>query len=158
MTQEAEAKNAKDRCKCGQSMNLGALRSKIRCYLEVLTRLQVSVWRKRPDLCPYMWILRHDNAHDMLRVHEFLTKKILYKMDHLSYSPDLAPCDCLLFQKLKKALKRLRFADIPDIKCNVTLLQGIPENDFQDCFQHHHLTQCIASQGEYSEGKRSRCT
>jgi len=25
------AKNAKDKCKCGQSMNLGALRSKIRC-------------------------------------------------------------------------------------------------------------------------------
>ena len=26
-----EAKNAKDRCKCGQSTNLGALRSKSRC-------------------------------------------------------------------------------------------------------------------------------
>jgi hypothetical protein len=30
MIQEAAAKNAKDRCKCGQSTNLGALRSKIR--------------------------------------------------------------------------------------------------------------------------------
>jgi len=26
------AKNAKDRCKCGQSMNHGVLRSKIRCW------------------------------------------------------------------------------------------------------------------------------
>jgi hypothetical protein len=39
----------------------------------------------------------------------------------------------------------------------VTLLQGIPENDFQDCFQqwHNHLTMCTASQGEYFEGDSS---
>jgi hypothetical protein len=30
-TQKWATKNAKDRCKCGQSTNLGALRSKIRC-------------------------------------------------------------------------------------------------------------------------------
>jgi hypothetical protein len=28
-----QAKNAKDRCKCGHSTNLGALRSKIRCEI-----------------------------------------------------------------------------------------------------------------------------
>jgi hypothetical protein len=34
-----------------------------------------------------------------------------------------------------------------------TLLLGIPKNDFQDCFWqwHHHLTKCIASQGDYFE-------
>jgi hypothetical protein len=31
VTQEVGATNAKDGCKCGQSTNLGALRSKIRC-------------------------------------------------------------------------------------------------------------------------------
>jgi hypothetical protein len=31
MTQEMGSKNEKDRCKCGQSMNLDVLRSKIRC-------------------------------------------------------------------------------------------------------------------------------
>ena len=31
MTQEVGSQKRKDRCKCGQSMNLGALRSKIRC-------------------------------------------------------------------------------------------------------------------------------
>ena len=46
------------------------------CYLEVLTRLQESVRRKRPGLWPDKWILHHDNApaHDVLRVHEFADK------------------------------------------------------------------------------------
>jgi hypothetical protein len=78
-------------------------------------------------------------------------------MDHPLYSPDLAPCDFWLFQKLKNVLKGQRFADIPDVPRNVTLLQGIPENVFQGCFLqwHHHLTKCIASQGEYFEGDSS---
>jgi hypothetical protein len=53
------------------------------------------------------------------------------------------------------------FADIPDIQRNVTLLRGIPENNFQDSFRqwHHRLTKCIASQGDHFEGDSSRyCT
>jgi histone-lysine N-methyltransferase SETMAR len=79
-------------------------------------------------------------------------------MDHPPYSPNLTPYDFWPFQKLKNALTGQRFADIPDIQCNVTmLLRGIPENNFQDCFQqwHHHLTKCIASQGEYFESNSS---
>jgi hypothetical protein len=65
-----------------QSTNHGALKSKIRWYLEVLTRLRESVWRKRPELWPDKWILHHDNApaHDALRVREFLAKKSVVKM------------------------------------------------------------------------------
>jgi len=122
-------------------------------YLEVLTRLRESVRRKRPGLWPDKWILHHDNApaHDALRFREFLAKNSITKMDHPPYSPDLATCDFWLFQKLKNALK--------GIQRNVkTLLRGIPENDFQDCFRqwHHRLTKCIASQGEYFEGDSSR--
>ena len=79
-------------------------------------------------------------------------------MGHPLYSPDFAPCYFLLFPKLKNALKGQRFADLSDIQRNVKkLLQGIPENDFQDCFQqwHHRLTKCVASQREYFEGKSS---
>jgi len=63
------------------------------CYLEVLTRLRESVRRKRPRLWPGKWILHHDSApaHDVLRVHEFLAKNSITKMDHPPYSPDLAP-------------------------------------------------------------------
>jgi histone-lysine N-methyltransferase SETMAR len=108
------------------------------CYLEVLTRLRESVRSKRPTLWPDKWILHHNNApgHDALRVREFLAKKSITKMNHPPYLPDLAPCDFWLFPKLKKnAMKGQRFADIPDIRCNMTLLRGIPENDFQDYFR-----------------------
>jgi hypothetical protein len=52
------------------------------------------------------WILQHDNApaHDALRVREFLAKNSIRKMDHPPYSPELAPCNFWLFQKLKNAL------------------------------------------------------
>jgi hypothetical protein len=68
-------------------------------------------------------------------------------MDYPPYSTDLAPCDFWLFPKFKNFLKGQRFADIPHIRRNVTtLLQGIPENDFQDCFRqwHRRLTKYIA--------------
>jgi hypothetical protein len=107
------------------------------CYLEVLTRLRESVWRKRPELWPDKWILHHGNAsvRDALRVHEFLAKKSITKMSHPLYSP-VAPCDFWLFPNLKNALSGQRSADFPDIQCNVTtLLRVIPENDFQDCFR-----------------------
>jgi histone-lysine N-methyltransferase SETMAR len=108
------------------------------CYLELLTRLREPVRRKIPQIWPDKWILHHNNApaHDALRVREFLTNKSITKMDHPSYSSDLAPCDFWLFPKLKNALKGQRFADISDIQSNVTtLLRGSPENDFQDCFR-----------------------
>jgi len=79
-------------------------------------------------------------------------------MDHPPYSPYLVPCDFWLLPKLKNALKGQRFADLSDIQRNVkTLLRGIPEHDFQDCFRqwHHRRMKCIASQGEYFEGDSS---
>jgi transposase len=140
----------------GQTMNQ-------QCYLEVLTRLWESVPKKRPELWSDKWIVHHDNApaHDALRVRKFLAKKSITKMENPPYSPELAPCNFWLFPKLKNALKGQRFADIPDIQYNVTLFQGVLENNFQDCFQqwHRRLTQCITSQGEYFEGDRDRlCT
>ena len=73
-------------------------------YLEVMTRLRESVRRKGPRLWPDKWILHRDNApaHDALRVREFLAKNTFTKMDHPSYSPDLAPCDFLALSKIKK--------------------------------------------------------
>jgi len=108
------------------------------CYLELLTSLQESVRRNIHGIWPHKWILHHDNApvYDVLTVCEFLAKKSFTKLDQPHYSPDLAPCDILHFPKLKNALNGKRFADISDIQCNVkTLLRGIQENDFQDCFR-----------------------
>jgi histone-lysine N-methyltransferase SETMAR len=103
--------------------------------------------------------MTRNNVGFTLRVREFLATKSITKMDHPPYSSDLTPCDFRLFPKLKNALTGQRFTDIPDIQRNVTtLLRGIPENNFQDCFRqwHHHFTKCTASQGEYFVGNSSR--
>jgi hypothetical protein len=51
------------------------------CYLEVLTRLQECVRRKRPRLWPDKWIPHHNNAlvHDVLRVRELWLRNPLQK-------------------------------------------------------------------------------
>jgi hypothetical protein len=55
-------------------MNFFELRSKIRCYSEVLTRLRVTVRRKRHELWLDKRILYRDNTpvHDELKVFKFL--------------------------------------------------------------------------------------
>jgi histone-lysine N-methyltransferase SETMAR len=91
---------------------------------EVLTRLREFVGKKRPELWPDKLILHHDSApaHDALGVCKFLAKKSVTEMDHPPYSPDLAPCSFVSFQNEEESMKGLRFADIPDIQCNVALL------------------------------------
>jgi hypothetical protein len=102
----------------------------------------------------------HDNApaHDALGVHEFLAKKCVTKMDSTPFSSGLSSCDVWHFPKLKNALKRQRFAGIPDIQCNMTLLQGIPKKLFSIMFDAVALrcTKCRASQGEYFKDDSSR--
>jgi hypothetical protein len=74
--------------------------------------------------------LHHDNAlaYEALTVREFWAKKSIMKLDHPSYSPDLAPCDFWIFPKLTTALKGHRFSDIADIQGHATtILQSIPE-------------------------------
>jgi transposase len=107
------------------------------CCLEILARLREAVRRRRPELWPDAWILHHGNviAHDALAVREFLAKKPIMKFYPPPYSPDLAPCDFWLFPKLKTVLKGHRFSDIADIQGHATtILQSIPEEEFQKCF------------------------
>jgi hypothetical protein len=53
-----------------------------------------------------------------------------------------AQCKFWLFPKLKKFPERTNFADI---QCNMMLLQGILENNFQDYFQQwrHRVTSAL---------------
>jgi hypothetical protein len=85
----------------------------------------------------------------------FRPKKSILKLNHPPYFPDLAPCDFLLFPKLKIALKGHRFSDIADIQGHATtILQRIPEEEFQKYFEQckHRLTKCTGAQGDYFEG------
>ena len=55
---------------------------------------------------------------------------------HLPYSPDLAPCDLFLFPRMKKVLKRKRFAYMEEAKKNTTeALKDITLQELQECFE-----------------------
>jgi hypothetical protein len=91
-------------------------------YVGMLKRLIDAVRRRRGEL----WrdralILDHDKtpANFSLRVSQFLVGKFISAMDHLPYTPDLAPANFWLFPKLKSVLKGKRFSDIEDIKLSV---------------------------------------
>jgi hypothetical protein len=73
------------------------------CYMEILTPLRETTRRKRPELWPNDWILRHNNssAHKVLSVKHFWAQTFFNEMKQPHYSPDLAPNDFRLFPKIK---------------------------------------------------------
>jgi transposase len=83
--------------------------------------------------------LLHDNAlaHRSVFVKNFITKNNMTTLEHPLYSPDLVPADFYLFPPLKSALKGRSFCDSTGIIKNVTeLMKRIPQNGFQERFQH----------------------
>jgi hypothetical protein len=56
---------------------------------------------------------------------------------HPPYSPNMAPADFYLYPRLKLAMKRRRFCEATEINKNATEeLRSVPQNCFQECFQH----------------------
>jgi hypothetical protein len=77
---------------------------------------------------------------------------------HTPYSPDLAPCDFLLFPNLKMKLKGRTFHMVEEIQAkSQAVLNTIRENNFQECFKNwqRRWHRCQASEGDYSEGDTS---
>ena len=71
------------------------------------------------------------------------------------YSLDLAPCDFLLFPKLKRPLRGHRFDTIKEIQAeSKKALKAIPEIEFNKCFDDWKKSwhKCIISGGDYFEG------
>ena len=76
-------------------------------------------------------------------------------MSHPRYSHDFALSNFLLFPRMKKVLKGKRFADVEEVKQNMTeALKGITIDQFKNCLeqQEKRLNRCVASDGEYFEG------
>jgi hypothetical protein len=101
------------------------------------------------------WI-HHDNApaHTALSVAQFLISKCTV-MPQPPYSPDLAPCDFLLFQKVKSAVKGHHFESTEGIQWAVTQgLNDIPQAAFQACYKQwqQRWIRCVQAQGMYFEG------
>jgi hypothetical protein len=108
-------------------------------YCDILRRLHENVRR----LCPKLWLqknwlLHHDNAssHTSFFTREFLTKNNITVVPQPPYSPDLAPCSCSLFYRLKMKLKGCHFHTIEVIEAeSQAVLSTLTEHDFQGAFK-----------------------
>ena len=124
---------------------------------EVFRRLRESVRRKRPEKWrDDDWILHHYNAHAHIShlVQQFLAKHGTAQLQQPPYSSDLAPCDFLLFPRLKKVLKGHRFEATEDIKRNSTkTLLDIPKEEFAKRFKQwqKRWAKCVVAEGNYVE-------
>jgi len=86
---------------------------------------------------------------------QFLTSKCITVRLQPAYSPNLAPCDFFLFQKVKLAVKGQHFESTEDIQRAVTqVLNDVPQNAFQECYKEwqHRWKRCVQAQGMYFEG------
>ena len=105
-------------------------------YREILERLRKRVVRVRPSIADN-WMLHHDNApcHTAISVIEVLVKKGIPVVPQPPYSPDLSPCDFVLFPKLKFHLKGRHFGTVEHIEKALTdQLKAIPVSDYQRCY------------------------
>jgi len=73
---------------------------------------------------------------------------------HPAYSPDMAPCDFVMFPKMKLRLKGLRFISIEEIQAELQQVLNMLTpayfeyfQKWQNCWDH-----CIQAQGDYFEG------
>jgi len=124
-------------------------------HKEVLTNLHERVRRRRPEMWKNgSWVLHQDNApaRNALSVKTFLTK---HKITMLEHPPDLAPCDFLLFPKIKSVLKGTRFKSVDAVMAKATeFTNKLSDDDLQHCFQQWkiHMERCRDRGGEYIEG------
>jgi hypothetical protein len=71
------------------------------------------------------------------------------------YSPDMAPCDLLLFSYMKMLLKGNKLHNMEEITWNaMKQLLAIPESQFQKCFGQWKdcWNKRVVSEGDYFEG------
>ena len=103
--------------------------------------------------------LLHDNApaHTSAIVTAFLKKEKVTVLPHPPSSPDLAPCDFILFPKLKAFLagQKYQSRQAPG-SAILQYLITVPTSAYRDAFKKwiHHLKLCISSHGEYFEGMK----
>jgi hypothetical protein len=86
---------------------------------------------------------------------QFLTSKCITVMPQNPYSPDITPCDLLIFQKLKTGLKGQHFESKKDIQQSVTqVLNDAQQNTFQQCYKQwqHRWNTFVQAQGMCFEG------
>ncbi len=131
-------------------------------FISVLRCLRESIRCKRPALWESkQFVLHMDNAssHTAGPTRLFLHKNDFDILQHLPYSPDLAPCDYWAFPVLKKQIRSQRFAGVPELQARVTLLlRQTPAAEFKHALQKLPMrwSRCLDAQGHYFEGQGKR--
>ena len=119
----------------------------------VLPKVVKEVCNQRPTVGTSRTLLLHDNAaaHKAKVTTTFLSDQGIQILDHLSYSPDLAPCDFWLFPTLKERLAGQKFDLAKAVKSQ---LDAIPKEDYQGALfaWRRRLEKCVRVKGEYFEG------
>ena len=101
--------------------------------------------------------LHHDNAssHTAAKTRQFLEASKLQLIDHPPYSPDLAPCDFMLFPKLSEKLAGIHFRRVQDLARRINSeMKSTPVSEYSECFVKWMtwLQKCVNLRGEYVEG------
>ena len=129
-------------------------------YRESVLTLLVGFYQKRSTRTRVRGIkLLHDNApaHKSATVQEYLKESGLDVLDHPPYSPDLSPCDFLLFPRLKEMLTGHHFESRCGIGSAVyQCLQHTPKEDYRAAFRKwiDRCKMCVEADGAYFEGLR----
>ena len=103
-------------------------------YVEILRQFRKRFLGKRPGLFKSaQWHFHQNNVpvHNFILVTDYLTKMGIKTFTQPRYNPDLAPCDCWLFPKLKGKIRGCRYETIEEMKEAVTkvidtLTRGLP--------------------------------
>jgi hypothetical protein len=131
-------------------------------YCEVLRRLRGNVRRSCPEFWrKQAWLLHHDNApsHTSVLTQQFVVIQKMAVIPHRPYSPDLAPCEFLLFPKLKFKLKGRRFDTTEEIQAvSQRVLDTLTEKGVQEAFpkRRRRWDRCLHAGRNHVEGDGGR--
>ena len=103
----------------------------------VLKKVKEFYNKKRPSKRWSGVHLLHDNAssHKCEVVKSFLASEKVKVLNHLSYSPDLSPCDFFLFPRLKKMPSGNQYTSRSSLGSAIyQCLQQIPKEDHLSAF------------------------
>ena len=84
------------------------------------------------------WVLHHDNSpcHTAISINEIIVRKNIPVAPQPPYSPDLNPCNFVLFPKVKNHLKETLFETVENIHMAVThQLKAIPVSGVEYCYE-----------------------
>ena len=125
-------------------------------YAKLLRELRQAIKSKRPGKLTKGVLLHQDNApaHKSLVAMSPVHDCGFELIDHIPYSPDLAPSDYFLFPNLKKHLAGRRYESDDDVISAVEdFFEGQEENFYATGIRalQHRWKKCVDRRGDYVE-------